>query len=127
MLPFIHELGVTTSVDSTSQRNINFSSMHVMANSYNTHTQLCLAVESTTDHTSQTQVDVLKNTINTICDTTRQAPKCKNGPDTLFGTSDLARKLYGVNGDHAKDQVKVAQLEKEWKIDSWVKHLGNSA
>ncbi|KEP45562.1 hypothetical protein V565_260290, partial [Rhizoctonia solani 123E] len=117
--------GVTTSMDSTSHRNINFSSMHIMANSSESHNQLYLAVESTTDHTSQTQVNVLKDTIDSICDTTRRAPKCEIGPEVTPCTSDIARKLYGVNGDHANDQLKVAQLEKEWKIDSWINYLGN--
>jgi len=123
----MHELGVTTSMDSTSQRNVNFSSMHIMANSPGSHNQLYLAVESTTDHTSQTQVDTLKNTISTICDTARRAPKCESIPEVSPCVSDIARKLYGVNGDHANDQLKVAQLEKEWKIDSWINHLGHLA
>ncbi|EUC55749.1 hypothetical protein RSOL_133880 [Rhizoctonia solani AG-3 Rhs1AP] len=119
--------GVTTSMDSTSHRNINFSSMHVMVNSPGAHNQLYLAVESTTDHTSQTQVKVLKATLDSICDTTKRAPKCESGPEATPCTSDIACKLYGVNGDHASDQLKVAQLEKEWKIDSWVNRLGNQA
>jgi hypothetical protein len=97
-----------------------------MANSPGSHSQVYLAVESTTDHTSKTQVNVLKQTLDTICDTAKRAPKCESGPAVLSSTSDIARKLYGVNGDHASDQLKVAQLEKEWKIDSWVEHLGNS-
>ncbi|KAJ1303024.1 hypothetical protein OPQ81_011225 [Rhizoctonia solani] len=97
-----------------------------MANSSESHNQLYLAVESTTDHTSKTQVNVLKKTIDSICDTTRRAPKYESGPDVSLYASDIARKLYGVNGDHASDQLKVAQLEKEWKIDSWTTHLGNS-
>ncbi|KDN41211.1 hypothetical protein RSAG8_07625, partial [Rhizoctonia solani AG-8 WAC10335] len=158
-------------MDSTSQRSINFSSMHLMVNSAGTHNQLYLAVESTTDHTSQTQVNTLKSAIDDVCDTTRRAPKCESIPEVslstpniarkLYGvngdvntlksaiddvcdttrcapkcesipevslsTPNIARKLYGVNGDHANDQLKVAQLEKEWKIDSWVNHLGSSA
>ena len=99
--------GITTSMDSTSQRSINFSSMHIMANSAKSHNQLYLAVQSTTDHTSKTQVNVLKNTIDSICDTTRCAPKCESGPEVLPRTSDITHKLYGVNGDHASDQLKV--------------------
>lgn len=118
------KLGVTTSMDSTSQRNINFSSMHMMANSEGTHKQLYLAVDSTPDHTSKTQVDTLKNTIQDICDTTERAPKCGVSPGAPPCAADIARKLYGANGDHAKDQLKVAQLEKQWKIESWVDYLG---
>ncbi|CEL63400.1 hypothetical protein RSOLAG1IB_12656 [Rhizoctonia solani AG-1 IB] len=114
-------------MDSTSHRNINFSSMHIMANSPSSHNQLYLGVESTTDHTSQTQVNVLKQTLDTICSAAKRAPKCESGPTALSSTPDIARKLYGVNGDHASDQLKVAQLEKEWKIDSWIEHLGNKA
>ncbi|QRW17961.1 hypothetical protein RhiXN_02885 [Rhizoctonia solani] len=97
-----------------------------MANSPKSHNQLYLAVESTTDHTSKTQVYVLKNTIDAICNITRHAPKCESDPKVSLCTSDIACKLYGVNGDHASDQLKVAQLEKEWKIDSWINHLGNT-
>ncbi|KAH7345482.1 hypothetical protein B0J17DRAFT_563797 [Rhizoctonia solani] len=97
-----------------------------MVNSPKSHNQLYLAVESTTDHTSKTQVNVLKGTLDSICDTTRRAPKCESSTDTTPCTSDIACKLYGVNGDHASDQLKVTQLEKEWKIDSWITHLGNS-
>ncbi|CAE6463715.1 unnamed protein product [Rhizoctonia solani] len=119
--------GITTSMDSTSHCNINFSSMHVMANSAGSHQQLYLAVESTTDHTSQTQVQVLKNTLDNICSTTCHALKCESSSSVMPCSSDLAQKLYRVNGDHASNQLKVAQLEKEWKIDSWVTHLGKSA
>ncbi|KAH7317466.1 hypothetical protein B0J17DRAFT_634087 [Rhizoctonia solani] len=56
-----------------------------------------------------------------------QTPKCESNSSVMPCSSDLAQKLYGVNGDHASDQLKVAQLEREWKIDSWVTHLGKSA
>ncbi|QRV88381.1 hypothetical protein RhiJN_16399 [Ceratobasidium sp. AG-Ba] len=114
-------------MDSTSQRNINFSSMHVMANTQNAHQQLYLAVKSTTDHTSETRVTVLKQSLEDICDTMQRAPKCSIGPNTTLAASDIARKLCGANGDHAKDQLKVAELEKQWKINSWAEHLGNLA
>ncbi|KAF8601010.1 hypothetical protein BDV93DRAFT_446537 [Ceratobasidium sp. AG-I] len=119
--------GVTTSIDSTSQRNINFSSMHIMANSGDTHQQLYLGVESTSSHTSEMQVSTLKDSIQAICDVTKRAPKCATSPETPLEAADVARKLYGANGDHAKDQLKVAHLEKQWKIDSWTDYLGSIA
>ncbi|CAE6442660.1 unnamed protein product [Rhizoctonia solani] len=108
--------GITTSMDSTSQRNINYSSMHLMANTAETHNQLYLLVESTTNHTSKTQVEVLKNAIHS----------CKSSPKDVLHAADVARRLYGANGDHANDQLKVAQLEKQWKADSWVEYLGST-
>ncbi|KAF8594395.1 hypothetical protein BDV93DRAFT_421418, partial [Ceratobasidium sp. AG-I] len=119
--------GVTTSMDSTSQRSINFSSMHIMANSEGFHQQLYLAVESTTNHTSETQVEVLKNTLQNICDTAERAPKCEASPDSPLHITDIARKLYGSNGDHANDQLKVARVQKLWKTNVWIEHLGNTA
>ncbi|KAF8601793.1 hypothetical protein BDV93DRAFT_414312, partial [Ceratobasidium sp. AG-I] len=119
--------GITTSMDSTSHRNINFSSMHIMANSEGSHQQLYLAVESTTSHTSEMQVEVLKNALQDICDTAKRAPKCEASPQSPLKTTDIARKLYGSNGDHANDQLKVARLQKLWKTDSWIEHLGNTA
>lgn len=98
-----------------------------MANSGSTHEQLHLAVESTIDHTSKTQVDVLKSSIQDVCDTARRAPKCSVSPNMPLSAGDVARKLYGANGDHAKDQLKVAQLEKQWKLESWIYYLGNQA
>ncbi|KAG8790923.1 hypothetical protein FRC12_010657 [Ceratobasidium sp. 428] len=114
-------------MDSTSQRNINFSSMHIMANTESTHQQLYLAVQSTPDHTSETQVAVLKDSVAAVCDTVKRAPKCPTNPNTILAPSDVARKLCGANGDHAKDQIKVAELERQWKVDSWVQHLDNLA
>ncbi|KAF8593022.1 hypothetical protein BDV93DRAFT_461759 [Ceratobasidium sp. AG-I] len=119
--------GVTTSMDSTSQRNVNFSSMHIMANSGDTHQQLYLGVESTSSHTSEMQVATLKGSIHAICDMAKRAPKCITSPEIPLELTEVARKLYGANGDHAKDQLKVAQLEKQWKIESWTDYLGNSA
>jgi hypothetical protein len=101
--------------------------MHVMANTGGTHQQLYLAVESTPDHTSETQVNILKSSIEAVCDTAKRAPKCSSSPDVTLAASDVARKLCGANGDHAKDQLKVAQLEQQWKLDSWVNYLGNLA
>ncbi|KAF8596357.1 hypothetical protein BDV93DRAFT_455094 [Ceratobasidium sp. AG-I] len=118
--------GITTSMDSTSQRNVNFSSMHIMANSGVIHKQLYLGVESTSSHTSEMQVATLKSSIQAICDVAKRAPKCIASPDRPLEATDIARKLYGANGDHAKDQLKVAQLEKQWKIESWSDYLGNS-
>ncbi|KAG9120269.1 hypothetical protein FRC07_004309 [Ceratobasidium sp. 392] len=119
--------GITTSMDSTLQQNINFSSMHIMANTGDAHQQLYLAVESTPDHTSETQVAALKSSLETVCNTTRRAPKCSTSPDMPIVVSDIARKLCGANGNHAKDQLKVAELEWQWKVDSWVEYLGNLA
>lgn len=98
-----------------------------MANSGDTHQQLYLGVESTTSHTSETQVSTLKDSIHDICDITARAPKCAVSPETPLKAADVARKLYGANGDHVKDQLKVAHLEKQWKIDSWIDYLGDQA
>ncbi|KAF8600592.1 hypothetical protein BDV93DRAFT_411265, partial [Ceratobasidium sp. AG-I] len=117
--------GLTISMDSTSQRSVNYSSMHIMANTGNAHQLLFLAVESTVNHSSQTQVDVLKNTLAQICDTAQRAPNVADSPMEVLTTNDIARKIYGASGDHANDQIKVAALEKDWKLNSWFEYLGN--
>lgn len=112
-------------MDSTSQRNINYSAMHVMSNSNGAHQLLYLAVESTVNHSSQTQVDVLKNTLAHMCDTARHAPKAADSPSDVLTAGAIAQKIYGANGDHANDQIKVAALEKELKLNAWFECLGN--
>ncbi|KAF8602429.1 hypothetical protein BDV93DRAFT_443999 [Ceratobasidium sp. AG-I] len=119
--------GVTISMDSTSQRSINYSAMHVMSNSTDAHQLLYLAVESTFNHSSQTQVNVLKNTIAHLCDTAARAPKTRENTEQVLSSQDVARKIYGASGDHANDQLKVATLEKEWKLSSWFHYLGNES
>ncbi|KAF8595756.1 hypothetical protein BDV93DRAFT_514732 [Ceratobasidium sp. AG-I] len=98
-----------------------------MSNSSNAHQLLFLAVESTFNHSSQTQVDVLKNTIIHVCNTAACAPKIGENSGKNLQASDVAHKFYGASGDHANDQLKGAALEKEWKLNSWFEYLGNES
>ena len=104
-------------MDSTSQRNINFSSMHIMANSGNTHQQLYLGVESTSSHTSEMQVATLKGSIQAICDISKHAPKCITSPETPLELTEVVVNSTAPTVIMLKTSLKSLSLKDNGKLN----------
>ncbi|KAJ7125578.1 hypothetical protein C8R43DRAFT_1090413 [Mycena crocata] len=94
--------GLTASGDATSLRAENYESCHVMINKNGTHKNRVLGINSTTDHTSETQVENWKKHIARVVDIFKRCPLAQ-------------RSAFSMNSDHASDQKKTVQLMLAWK------------
>lgn len=80
---------------------------------------------SSIDHTSETQVEGWKNRIISLADLFNRSPLALRQNQSLF-SSEFARKLKGMNGDHAADQKKTFGLMGAWKHRMTLLDLGSS-
>ncbi|KAJ7654207.1 hypothetical protein B0H17DRAFT_957040, partial [Mycena rosella] len=84
--------GVTASGDATSLRGHNYESSHVMITKNGTHKNCILSINSTVNHTSETQVDNWRKQITQISEIFKHCPfslQC----GFLFELSDFLRLL----------------------------------
>jgi hypothetical protein len=123
---------LTVSSDGTTHRNINYESRHVnvLAPIYESdeaaavvHQSRLVGVDSAPDHSSQTQLDGWKSKIKEKLDIYNQSPLAQRS-QTALRLADFFARLQGMNGDHAKDQKKLATLLKEIKAAFLQESLG---
>ena len=87
------------------------------------HKSHFLGVDSTTDHSSQTQADGWQTKIQEKLAIYNKSPLAKRSNNALR-LADFFAHLQGMNSDHAKDQKKLAVLLKEIKHTLMQKSLG---
>lgn len=127
-------LGFTASSDGTSDRHVNFESQHIAyrnpkltptsSSKISTHVIRLLGVMSSVDHTSETQVEGWKKRFAELVNIYNLSPLARRHGSALF-SSALARKLRGMNGDHAADQKKTFTLMGKWKHSMTILDLGS--
>ncbi|KAG1811726.1 uncharacterized protein BJ212DRAFT_1483459 [Suillus subaureus] len=127
---------LTFSSDSTMHRDINMNSWHV---SYKALTYSCLnkstpeqhnwflGIKSSKDHTSETQLQGLKTTIDKMASIYNDSPLAQRIITSELTTVIFTSKLKGINGDHSADQKKVFELIQRWKNNNWRDELGMQA
>lgn len=128
--------GVTLSGDATSHCNINYEATHLTykvasrrpnsAAIYWQHKTRILAIDSTVDHTSETQVDGIKSHLAEVSEVYNQSPLSKRS-GLMFDIPSFLERLKGMNGDHANDQKKTVRLVREWKDSVYRMRLGYDA
>jgi hypothetical protein len=115
--------GLTVSSDGTTHKHVNFESRHInmKVSTYDSddvsatkHKSRLIGVDSATDHSSQTQAEDWKKKIDNLLELYNQSPLSKRSAVTLKMAHFFA-KLQGMNGDHANDQKKLAELLEEIK------------
>ncbi|KAH9915346.1 hypothetical protein B0H21DRAFT_703393, partial [Amylocystis lapponica] len=139
-----HTASLTASGDGTTNRHINFDSRHIamkvdtyLAKPLTSSTVSpvtsssipkvrLLGVDSSVDHTSETQVSGWKKKIGEISDTYSASPLAQRESGS-FHPDDFALKLKGMNGDHAEDQRKTYRLMGVWKEEATFASLADKA
>ncbi|TFY83099.1 hypothetical protein EWM64_g903 [Hericium alpestre] len=123
--------GFTASSDGTSHRKINYEARHVnlIAPCYSdpsapaAHQTRLVGVNQALDHTSETQFAGWQASVNEMSMLLDEAPFAMKEKVTLQ-PDDFARKLKGMHGDHASDQLKTARAMQAWKTAVVQKDLG---
>ncbi|CDO74216.1 hypothetical protein BN946_scf185043.g268 [Trametes cinnabarina] len=130
----------TISGDATTHRKINLEARHMAVRapvSYSsvspsessslrpplldvTPQQRLLGVESSPDHTSESQVRGWKKKLTSVTTAFNQSPLARRAGETI-SMEDTVMKLSGMGGDHAADQLKTTNLIETWKKD--ITHL----
>jgi hypothetical protein len=109
---------MTMSGDGTTHKNIQFSSRHVTVISSNDgHPKdLFLGVVPEVNHTTDTQFEGWKQTIQDLCNTYNKSPLGNTIPAS---STKIWEKLKGYLSDHASDQKKLSgMLERfRWECD----------
>ncbi|KAF8160013.1 hypothetical protein B0H34DRAFT_797195 [Crassisporium funariophilum] len=125
---------LTYSSDSTSHKHIEYESRTIAVrvvdytkpNALPEWKSRSLGIGTSTNHTSQTQVDGLRKRLEEISQVFNGSPLAKREGLT-FKIDDFAYKLIGTSGDHAADQKKSHTIMKEWKLDVILQRLGEEA
>jgi hypothetical protein len=86
-----------------------------------------LGIESSKDHTSETQLQGLKTAIDETASIYNDSPLAQRMTTSKLTAVIFTSKLKGVNGDHSADQKKVFELIQRWKNDNWRGELGMQA
>ncbi|RDX45192.1 hypothetical protein OH76DRAFT_1486504 [Lentinus brumalis] len=112
----------TLSGDGTTDRHINMEAQHMLlmlpspdGTTYEPKNRL-LGVESTTDHTSETQFAGWLRRFRQITEAFNHSPYARRTGQSI-DMETFALKLKGVGGDHAADQLKTARFFETWKRD----------
>jgi len=121
--------GLTVSSDGTTHKNINFEARHVHMPvatenpAVQVHKTRLVGVDSATDHSSKTQATGWTSKIQEKLDIYNQSPLAQRSKSALQ-LADFFVRLHGTVGDHAKDQIKLAELLKEMKQEFTERSLG---
>ncbi|KAJ2977047.1 hypothetical protein NUW54_g11471 [Trametes sanguinea] len=125
----------TASGDATTNHCVNFEARHLhiphpaAGQSEHIYTRL-LGVESSADHTSETQVSGWISRLQGLINTYNASPLVlRNGKKV--SVDECAVKLTGIGGNHAADQIKTHGLLASWKKEMTYRflarnHLGTS-
>lgn len=125
---------ITYSSDSTSHRHIEYESRtiairvidYTKPDATPEWKSRSLGIDTSTNHTSETQVNGLRKRLDEIGKIFNASPLAKREGLT-FVASDFAYKLIGTSGDHAADQKKSHNILKEWKLEVVLQRLGEEA
>ncbi len=138
LIPLICDIlvGFTISGDATTDRHVNYEARFALvrapehyspSRSYSDSTLVpqnrFVGIESSVDHTSETQVVGWHGAFNGAAEAFNLSPLAKRD-GALLDVIKLAVKLKGVGGDHAADQLKTARLLAAWKTDMTCTLLG---
>ncbi|KAH9898167.1 hypothetical protein C8Q73DRAFT_779911 [Cubamyces lactineus] len=134
-----HEIATSSSVtisgDGTTHRHVNYEARHMVVRAPETYSSessespvegtdplqavpknRLIGVESSVDHTSETQSRGWKSKLADITSKFNNSPFAKRAGQTL-SIEECGRKLAGMGGDHAADQFKTTDLLAAWKRD----------
>ena len=115
----------TASSDATTHKHTEVVARHInLVGEDGKHHSKLLGVHPAADHSSQAQLDNWKKQITEIADIFNRSPMAKRSR-TALKYADFIRDLKGLNGDHAGDQKKLAQLLKDLKEELALQTLGS--
>ncbi|KAI0054449.1 hypothetical protein BV25DRAFT_1888666 [Artomyces pyxidatus] len=125
--------GFTYSVDGTSHRDLQYESRHIAVvapssylageQSAPTHQVRLISVTTTVNHTSETQLEGIKESLEAVRKAFADSPLAKRNAITLEA-EEIMRKWSGLNTDHAADQQKLYRLACLWKAECMEVELG---
>ncbi|TFK77818.1 hypothetical protein K466DRAFT_607657, partial [Polyporus arcularius HHB13444] len=126
----------TISGDATTDRHVNYEARFALVRApahYTPSTSSSdsilvpqnrfVGVESSVDHTSETQLAGWHGAFHGAAEAFNSSPLAKRD-GALLDVLQLAVKLKGVGGDHAADQLKTARMLAAWKTDMTCTLLG---
>lgn len=125
---------ITYSSDSTSHKHIEFESRtialkvvdYLNPNEEPKWTMRTLGVGTSVNHTSETQVNGLKERLQEIAEIFNNSPLAKR-EGLQFVPDDFAYRLIGTSGDHAADQKKSHEILRIWRMEVILQRLGEEA
>ncbi|KAH7903901.1 hypothetical protein BJ138DRAFT_1188323 [Hygrophoropsis aurantiaca] len=88
------------------------------------HSVHLLGVDSSVNHSSETQLNGWKDKVGDLVDLYNESPLAQRTRSKLTPL-EFTRKVKGVNGDHAADQLKTFGLISDWKRDNVYLELGH--
>ncbi len=122
-------IGFTVSGDATTDRHVNYEARFALVRAPERYTpsdtssnstlvpqNRFVGVESSVDHTSETQLAGWQGAFHGAAHAFNDSPLAKRD-GTVLDVINLAVKLKGVGGDHAADQLKTARMLGAWKKD----------
>jgi hypothetical protein len=120
--------------DSTSHKHIEYESRAIAlkvidyssGDQHAAWTLRTLGIGTSVNHSSQTQVNGLKDRLNQLAVVFNDSPLAKR-ENLRFIPDDFAYKLIGTSGDHAADQKKSHEILRVWKMDVIMLRLGEEA
>lgn len=125
---------ITYSSDSTSHKHIEYECRTIALQVINysdpstppewkSHT---LGIGTSINHTSQTQVDGLKQCLQELAEVFNNSELAKQ-EGLRFIPDDFAFRLIGTSGDHAADQKKSHEIHRTWRLEVILMRLGEEA
>ncbi|KAF9552336.1 hypothetical protein CPC08DRAFT_698685 [Agrocybe pediades] len=125
---------IAYSSDSTSHKHIEYESRTIALKVANytdpgNEPQWMLrtfGVGTSVNHTSETQVNGLKQRLEEIAEVFNTSPLATR-KGLKFTPGDFAYRLIGTSGDHAADQKKSHEILKIWKMELTFQRLGEEA
>ena len=125
---------ITYSSDSTSHKHIEYESRIIALKvvDYTKPTEeprwelRTLGVGTSVNHTSETQVNGLKQRLQEIAEIFNNSPLAKR-EKLRFVPDDFAYHLIGTSGDHAADQKKSHEILRVWRMEVILLRLGEEA
>lgn len=85
-----------------------------------------LGIGTSVNHTSQTQVDGLRQLLEELAEIFNNSPLAKR-EGLRFVPDDFAYRLLGTSSDHAADQKKSHELLRIWRLEVILQWLGEDA
>ena len=112
----MNSIAITISSDGTTNRDIPWESRHIYVRDSmeNTPQKLSLGPGRATNHTSDSQATGWKKEWDEALSAYNRSPL---GQKAKVNPLDFGRKLTGMVTDHAPDQLKLAGLLREWKVE----------
>ncbi|KAI0063127.1 hypothetical protein BV25DRAFT_1802759 [Artomyces pyxidatus] len=121
----------TASCDGTSHKDLQYEALHIalLAPSYedpsapHTHKLRLVSVRTTVNHTSESQLEGIKESLEAVRKAYADSPLAKRTQISLEADEVMLR-WRGLNTDHAADQQKLYRLACLWKAECLHAQLG---